>query len=231
VPTNPERAESIGASPEAIRLASRAEGLEALRPGETPGRGLLVDWGGLALAGLARQPLVRALGPARSVLDATAGLGYDAFLVAASGRRVRAIEREERVHALLADAWRRAVADPRIADIAARIRVERADARAILPLPPDAEEEAIYLDPMFPPKRRASALPPKEMQVVRALAGDDPDASETLRLALASGRRVVLKRPRHAPAGPCDFALSGKLARFEVYLPRPSRGVVPAPGP
>jgi hypothetical protein len=62
------------------------------------------------------------------------------------------------------------------------------------------------------------------MQVVRALAGDDPDAEDLLAAARARGVRVVLKRPRHAPEGPCDFALGGKLARFEVYLPKSPAG-------
>ncbi len=203
-----------------VRIAARDGGLEALLPGDRPGRGLVVDWTRLDLRGLAGQPLVRAIGPARSVLDATAGLGYDAFLIAATGRTVDAVERREPVFRLLEDAHRRASADPRTAAIAARIRPVRGEASEVLAA--GGFPEAIYLDPMFPPKRRAAALPPKEMQVVRALAGDDPDSGEVLAAARASGARVILKRPRHAPEGPCDFALGGKLARFEVYLPRKS---------
>lgn len=215
--------ETDPAETQAVRLAERDGGLEALLPGDRPGRGLVVDWRRLDLRGLAGQPLVRALGGARTVLDATAGLGYDSFLVAATGRSVVAVERREPVFRLLEDAHRRAGHDPRLAAIAARITLVRGDARELLadrvPVP-----EAIYLDPMFPPKRRAAALPPKEMQVVRALAGDDPDAEALLAAARASGARVILKRPRQAPEGPCDFALGGKLARFEVYLPRRADG-------
>jgi 16S rRNA (guanine1516-N2)-methyltransferase len=214
-----------------VRIAERDGGLEALLPGDRPRRGLVVDWGRLELRGLEGQPLVRALGGARSVLDATAGLGYDAFLIAATGRTVVAVERCEPVFRLLADARRRAVDDARLASIAGRIAVVQGDARERFG-DPGAVPEAIYLDPMFPPKRRAAALPPKEMQVVRALAGEDPDAEELLAAARASGARVILKRPRHAAKGPCDFALGGKLARFEVYLPKdPSasgRGTTPA---
>ena len=215
-----------------MRIAERDGGLEALLGGDRPGRGLVVDWGRLELRGLAGQPLVRALGGARSVLDATAGLGYDAFLIAATGRTVVAVERCERVFRLLADGHRRATADPGrgLAAIAARIAVVHGDARERL-TESGVMPEAIYLDPMFPPKRRVAALPPKEMQVVRALAGEDPDAEELLAAARASGARVILKRPRHAAKGPCDFALGGKLARFEVYLPKdPSasgRGTTP----
>jgi hypothetical protein len=155
------------------------------------------------------------------VLDATAGLGYDAFLIAATGRTVVAVERCEPVFRLLAEAHRRAAADPGSARaaIAGRITVVRGDVRECFG-ELGAWPEAIYLDPMFPPKRRAAALPPKEMQVVRALAGDDPDAEGLLEAARARGVRVILKRPRHAPEGRCDFAIGGKLARFEVYLPK-----------
>ncbi len=207
--------------PRSVRLAERDGGLEALLDGDRPGRGLVVDWGRLDLRGLASQPLVRALGKSGAVLDATAGLGYDSFLIAATGRAVVACERREPVFRLLADAHRRAAADPRLAGIAGRITLHRTDARDLLG-DSGRVPEAIYLDPMFPPKRRAAALPPKEMQVVRALAGDDPDAEGLLAAARASGSRVILKRPRHAAEGPCDFALGGKLARFEVYLPKPS---------
>ena len=206
-----------------VRIAERDGGLEALLPGDRSGRGLVVDWSRLDLRGIAGQPLIRALGQARSVLDATAGLGYDSFLIAATGRTVVAVERREPVFRLIADAHRRAASDARLAAIAGRITVVHGDARERIA---DGEvlPEAIYLDPMFPPKRRAAALPPKEMQVVRALAGDDPDAEDLLAAARARGVRVVLKRPRHAPEGPCDFALGGKLARFEVYLPKSPAG-------
>lgn len=207
----------------AVRIAGRDGGLEALLAGDRPGRGLVVDWSRLDLRGLAGQPLVRALGTARTVLDATAGLGYDSFLIAATGRTVVAVERREPVFRLLADAHRRAADDPRLAAIAGRITPVEGDARGLM-RESRTRPEAIYLDPMFPPKRRAAALPPKEMQVVRALVGDDADAEELIAAARASGGRVVLKRPRHAPEGPCDFALGGKLARFEVYLPKAAGG-------
>ena len=157
------------------------------------------------------------------MLDATAGLGYDSFLIAATGRTVVAVERREPVFRLLADAHRRAKGDARLAVIAGRITVFHGDARERIAERSDLPE-AIYLDPMFPPKRRAAALPPKEMQVVRALVGDDPDGEELLAAARASGARVVFKRPRHAAEGPCDFAIGGKLARFEVFVPKPLEG-------
>jgi len=51
-----------------------------------------------------RQPLARALGrKARRVVDATAGLGQDSFLIASLGPTVLALERSPIIAALLAE--------------------------------------------------------------------------------------------------------------------------------
>ncbi|HSB96505.1 MAG TPA: class I SAM-dependent methyltransferase, partial [Spongiibacteraceae bacterium] len=63
---------------------------------------------------------------ALSILDATAGLGRDSFVLASRGFDVVAIERDPIVAALLADGLARAqAADPAIAEIAARIALHR----------------------------------------------------------------------------------------------------------
>src|SRR3546814_16689246 len=59
--------------------------------------------------------------------------------------------------------------------------------------------DIVHLDPMYP-HRDKQALPQKEMQILRELTGSDPDADTLLRPALAiARRRVVVKRPSHAP--------------------------------
>ncbi len=52
-----------------------------------------------------------------SVIDATAGLGRDAFVLASLGCKVRMLERSPVVAALLADGMARALADPEIAKV------------------------------------------------------------------------------------------------------------------
>jgi 16S rRNA (guanine1516-N2)-methyltransferase len=78
---------------------------------------------------------------------------------------------------------------------------------------------------MFPPKRRASALPRKEVQVLRAAVGDDPDAGDLLAAARRAARmRTVVKRADDAPVlgGPPSLAAEGRTVRFDVYLSAPA---------
>lgn len=167
-----------------------------------------------------RQPFARALGrDTRRVIDATAGLGHDALLAACLGCEVIAIERVPAVAALLDDALARAVAlgAPRN-DFTRRLSLVAGDARALLP--GLAPADAIYLDPMFPPKRKRGAASKKAMLMLRALAGDDDDAGELLALARTHARRVVVKRADDAPplAPAPDAVYRGKLVRYDVYL-------------
>ena len=156
------------------------------------------------------------------VLDATAGLGRDAFVLASLGCRVTLLERSPVVAALLEDGLRRAAGDPATADIVARMTLHRADARAWLAAAPAAEcGDVVYLDPMFPPRGKTAQVK-KEMRLFHALIGQDADSDALLACALGkAGRRVVVKRPRRAPAldGPAPtLAITGKSTRYDVYV-------------
>jgi 16S rRNA (guanine1516-N2)-methyltransferase len=169
-----------------------------------------------------RQPLGRALGArVRRIIDATAGLGDDTFLLAAMGYEVTAVERSPVVAALLADGVMRARKHPTLRPIIGRrVSVIRGDARQVIPQLAH-KPDSIYVDPMFPPKRKSSALTRKPLRVLRDLAGDDEDAAELLQVCLQHARhRVVVKRPLHAAPLGVDPSLtySGKLARYDVYL-------------
>ena len=169
-----------------------------------------------------RQPLARALGKkAKTVVDATAGYCQDALLFALMGYRATAIERSPVVMALARDGLRRLTARAGIA-LDKRLRLIEGDGRVLLPsiTPPP---EVIYLDPMFPPKRKKSAAVKKEMRLLRALVGDDPDAQELLEISRRVALdRVVVKRPDDAPplAPDPSMSLAGKLVRYDVYLTR-----------
>ena len=71
--------------------------VELRREGEREGRGVRCDLTQVSLRGgraeARAMPIVKALGDAVTVVDATAGLLGDAFLLAAAGFRVIAIER------------------------------------------------------------------------------------------------------------------------------------------
>ncbi len=169
-----------------------------------------------------RQPLARAVGArVRRIVDATAGLGQDALLLAAMGYEVIALERSPVVAALLRDGVARAQHDQRLARlIGDRLRVLNVEARELIPqLRP--RPDTIYIDPMFPPKRRRSALPPKRVRWLRDLVGDDADAAELAELCLRfADKRVVIKRADDAPAllpAP-NLSYRTKLVRYDVYL-------------
>jgi len=156
-----------------------------------------------------------------TVLDATAGLGRDAFVLAALGCEVTLIERQPIIAALLEDGLQRArQAGGEVAEIAARMQLLQADAIEAMANWSAAVPQVIHLDPMFP-HRDKSALVKKEMRLFRPLAGDDLDAPALLAAALQlASHRVAVKRPRKAPAidGPPPSAqLSGQSSRYDIY--------------
>ena len=165
--------------------------------------------------------LVRAvsLKPGRplAIVDATAGLGRDAFLLASLGADVTLIERAPSVHGLLADAIAAlAEAEPAIA---ARMRLVAGDARDLLPT---LDADVVTVDPMHP-ARDGSALVKAEMRRLRGLVGDDPDSASLIAAALAArAPRVVVKWPLRAPLPPGlpapSHALTGKTVRYDVFV-------------
>ncbi len=153
--------------------------------------------------------------PAR-LLDLTTGLATDAWRLARSGFDVIACERQPVIHALVQDALQRAPGLPFPGSLA----LVHADARAMLGAAGLGPVDVIYLDPMFPGEGR-TALPKRELQLLRELTGDDDTGGELLALArVRARRRVVVKRPLHAPAlaPEVDLAFKGRAVRFDVYL-------------
>ncbi len=154
------------------------------------------------------------------VLDATAGLGRDAFVLASLGCGMTLIERQPLIAALLEDGLARARQSAEVAPIAAQMRLLQGNAIELLSAWTDEAPQVIYLDPMFP-HRDKSALVKKEMRLFRPLVGDDLDAPALLAAALAlASHRVVVKRPRKAPciegAKP-SYVLEGKSSRYDIY--------------
>ncbi|MBY0399831.1 class I SAM-dependent methyltransferase [Myxococcota bacterium] len=170
------------------------------------------------------HPLVRAFGRTRlGILDLTAGLGGDAYRLADAGHRVRACEREPALFALLCSGLENARRAGRVAEaVGERLELVFGDALDLLASRDPAADglEAAYLDPMYPAPKRASALPRRELQVLRRLLGPDADASALLDAARGHFARVVVKRPTHAPplGMGVSFAIESKLVRFDVYL-------------
>lgn len=173
-----------------------------------------------------RQPLARAAGLKSGyrpgIVDATAGLGRDAFVLASLGSPVVLVERSPVIAALLADGLSRAADAQETAAIAARMELVIGDAVELLPeLALKGKTEVIYLDPMYP-ERTKNALGKIEMRLLREVAGDDPDAPLLLATALLHARRrVVVKRPRLAPAiagTRPQVVITGRTSRYDIYL-------------
>jgi len=170
------------------------------------------------------QALPKAVGMKRGhtpqIVDATAGLGRDAFLLASLGAEVTLIERAPEMYRLLSDAMARALAaGGQVAEIITRMTLLQGDACDLLP---DLAPEVVLVDPMHPP-RQNSALVKKEMRIIREIVGTDPDAPHLMQAALAAARnRVVLKWPQKAapmegiPAP--SHQIGGKSTRYDVFM-------------
>ncbi len=153
------------------------------------------------------------------VLDATAGLGRDAFVLASLGCKVTLMERMPVVAALLHDGLERAKLNSEVTEIAQQMQLVHASSIENMNL---AEQvDVIYLDPMYPHREKSAAVK-KEMRVFQSLVGEDLDADALLAPALALAKyRVVVKRPSYAP--PLDnkkpsTSINMKKNRFDVYV-------------
>jgi len=181
-------------------------------------------------ATIRRELLAKAVGMTSSyrpiVIDATAGLGRDGFLLAILGCYVHLLERCSFLCDLLRDGLDR-VARSDMANVVSRIQLICDDSvtylRQLVNQPSTLHPDVVYLDPMFP-KRQKRALARKEMQVLQALLPvEDDDANHNALLEVSRDiavRRVVVKRPRfEQPLAGCQpsFSLLGRSNRFDVY--------------
>ncbi|MBV1914886.1 MAG: class I SAM-dependent methyltransferase [Pseudomonadales bacterium] len=159
-----------------------------------------------------------------TVLDATAGFARDSFTLASLGCEVTLLERSPILAAMLAEAIDRASYDHEIADIIARMTLHSIDAEEYLHYLASNNQpkpDVVYLDPMFP-ERRKKALVKKEMQILHQLLGNDDHQPYPLELAMTvATHRVVVKRPRQAEdlnEKKPSFRVIGKSSRYDVYL-------------
>lgn len=154
-----------------------------------------------------------------TVLDATAGLGRDAFVLASLGAKVTLVERNPAVAALLYDGLRRGSDIAELGWLGQRMQLRHSSALAALQQ--HLAVDVVYLDPMFPPRDK-TALVKKEMRAFHDIVGSDTDADALLVPALElAQKRVVVKRPGYADylAGQSPtMMVSGKNNRFDVYI-------------
>jgi len=153
-------------------------------------------------------------------VDATAGLGDDALLLAAAGFTVTLFERNPTIAALLADALERAARTGELADVVGRMRLIEGDSvRGMAQL--DERPHVVLLDPMFP-ERRKGAASRKKAQLLQGLEVPCEDEAALLGAAIDAGpRKVVVKRPLKGPrlAGMRpSYVLRGTTIRYDCLV-------------
>ena len=156
----------------------------------------------------------------RNIVDATAGLGYDAFILASLGAKVTLIERSDKMYEILKNGINEGVSfGGEIEKIINRMDLLFGDSKDILP---KLSPEVIMIDTMYK-DRKKTALNKNNMRLVRDIVGPDSDYIELLKVALSCAKnRVVLKQPRYADPireiGKCSHQILGKTIRYDVYM-------------
>ncbi|MDD9890004.1 MAG: class I SAM-dependent methyltransferase [Gammaproteobacteria bacterium] len=218
---------ALDAERHSFYLQYGSDGLALHAVGESAPGALRVDFASLlrrAGDGLIKQNLLKAVGARKgrrpSVLDATAGLGTDSFLLSKAGCEVLALERNAVVYALVEDGIARyRQAESKGAETDAVFAVRNEDFLSVHSSLP--KFQVVYLDPMFPPKTK-SAQSKKAMSYLQEIVGkssNDADLFDAAR-ELASDR-IVVKRAKQSPlinnAEP-SHSFKGSSSRFDVYL-------------
>ena len=187
----------------------------------------------LKYGGGSKQPIAKAIKVSNKVhlkvIDATAGLGTDSIVLASLNCQIYAIEKNLTVAELLQKRLDKAKNNDFLAPIVKNITLIIGDSRIIIPDIIKTKQyipDVIYLDPMFPPKKKTSA-PNKQIQILQAIIANSETNTETndlLKICLNYAKqRIVVKRPRLAAnlenIKP-HFSLIGRSNRFDVYLPK-----------
>ena len=156
----------------------------------------------------------------RNIIDATAGLGYDSFILASLGAKVTLIERSQKMYELLQNGIDEGKSfGGEIEKIINRMELLFGDSKDILP---KLTPEVIMIDTMYK-ERKKTALVKNKMRLVREIVGPDTDYIELLEVALNCAKnRVVLKQPRYAEPikdiKKCSHQIIGKTIRYDIFM-------------
>ena len=156
----------------------------------------------------------------RNIIDATAGLGYDSFILASIGAKVTLIERSQKMYELLQNGIDEGMSfGGEIEKIINRMELVFGDSKDILP---KLTPEVIMIDTMYK-DRKKTALVKNNMRLVRDIVGPDSDYIDLLKVALNCAKnRVVLKQPRYAEPikeiRKCSHQILGKTIRYDVFM-------------
>lgn len=205
-----------------------AKGVELRLSSHIHKKGILVDFSTIdrriGAGNLSKkQQLPKAIGDYTTVIDATAGFGKDAMLLTLMGYNVIAIEQSPIISVLLRDGLYRAQLNTEL-DEAIGGRLQFVESNSINHFSKIENPEVIYIDPMFPPKKKKSALPPGHIQALQSIVGHENPKETTLMFEAAlqtATQRIVIKRPTHSQHiknNPVAVH-EGKTIRYDVYRP------------
>lgn len=157
-----------------------------------------------------------------SVIDATAGLARDAYVLAALGCKVTLVEQSPVLYTLIRDGIDRALTSTQEHSVTNFTHLVNANSKTYLEHSnKEPKPDVIYIDPMYP-ERKKSALVKKDMQILHKLIGESENEVELLSTALNyADKRVVVKRPAHAPiisGQEPTMSISSKKTRYDVYI-------------
>ena len=186
------------------------------------------------------QSIAKAIGikqgtPPPSVLDATAGLAKDAYVLACLGCSMTLVERSPIIVELIKDAIQRAEEDEYFKTVLEKgfkvinqssieylTELKNQDVIFSDIVYPDVVyPDVIYLDPMYPDNKKSASVK-KNMQILQKLLGKDEDTQELLNAALkVAKKRVVVKRPKGAEnltnLKP-TYTVESKKTRYDIYI-------------
>ncbi len=166
--------------------------------------------------------LAQALGrKTKTIIDATTGWGQDSLFIFRMGYELRCIERSPVMIELLADGFKRLAHLGWVKNHAIKIPELIAGNASEWLINLEHKPECIYIDPMFPLKRKKSALAKKSMTVLRDLLGNDEDKDQLFSVAFdVATKRVVVKRPEYADPlnRQPNQSFKSKLLRYDVYF-------------
>ncbi len=169
-----------------------------------------------------KDRLAHAIGKkTRTVIDGTTGWAQDSLAMFRMGYEVQCIERSPVMAELIQDGFDRLARKDWMQN--RQLHPPKLLVGNAIQLLENLQEkpDCIYLDPMFPPKRKKSALAKKAMMVLRDILGDDEDRADLFAAAWqATGKRLVVKSPDYAEpmGGKPSETYQGKLLRYDVYL-------------
>ncbi len=166
--------------------------------------------------------LAQAIGrKTKTIIDATTGWGQDSLHIFRMGYTLRCIERSPIMYELLQDGFKRLSKKQWVTQLAIEIpELHYGNAGDVLATF-NEPAECIYIDPMFPAKRKKSALAKKSMTILRDLLGNDEDKEQLFDIAFSSAtKKVVVKCPDYAEplVSKPNESFKSKLLRYDVYL-------------